>query len=134
VSNFVQTVGVIVATLVSAYAVGSAERNRRLDARRARVERVLDAVIRLADAAVRTQEEQGQGSQFEIAKRRLRGEIQLAGLRGFEHTELMSRETWKAAEVVSQSDQAILELGARLDELAPRPLWRKQPRIDFRQR
>ena len=52
VSNFVQTVGVIVATLVSAYAVGSAERNRRLDARRARVERVLDAVIRLADAAV----------------------------------------------------------------------------------
>ena len=130
----IQTVGVVVATLVSGYAVASAESTRKLDARRARVQRLFDATLALAEAAVRVQEIQGQGPQYEIARMRLRAELQVVGVRGFEHTELMVRQQASAADVRAQSEQAILELGARLDELSPRPLWKRQPRIDFRSR
>lgn len=132
--NIVQTVGVIVAALVSAYAVAAAEANRRRDARRQRIERVFDAVLGLAEAAVRVQEIQGQGAQFQVASLRLAAAIEIVGVVGFEHTELMTRETASPADVVAQSKQAILELGARLEEVAPRPLWKRQPQIDFRTR
>ena len=132
VLDVVQTIGVVVATLVSAYAVASAETDRRRDARRARIERVLDAALALAEAAIRVQEIQGQGAQFQIARLRLRAALEIVGIKGFEHTELMARESASAADVAEQSKQAILELGARLEEVAPRPLWRRQPEIDFR--
>jgi hypothetical protein len=44
------------------------------------------------------------------------------------------RQQASPADVRSQSEQAIHELGARLDELSPRPLWKRQPQIDFRSR
>jgi hypothetical protein len=126
--DVLQIIGVIVAiiaALASAYAVFSSELNRRLEARRLRVERVLDAALVLTEAAVRTQEAQGQGAAFDIARRRLWGELQVVGIKGFESTELMLRSTLKPGEVVGQSEAAIPEIGARLDELAPHPLFRR---------
>src|SRR6266566_27941 len=70
VLSIVQTVGIIVAAFASAYAVAASELNRRLDARRARVERVLQAMLQLAEAALRMQEMQGQGVAYEVARRR----------------------------------------------------------------
>ena len=134
VLDVVQTIGVVVATLVSAYAVASAETNRRRDARRARIERVLDSAVSLAEAAIRVQEIQGQGAQFQTARLRLQAALEIVGVKGFEHTELMARESASAADVVAQSKQAVLELSARLEEIVPRPLWRRQPEIDFRDR
>lgn len=124
----------MIAALAAAYAVLAAEANRRDDARRARVERVLEAVLGLAEGAVRAEEMQGEGAQYRIARLRLDAELKIAGIRGLEHTDLMVRPTATPADVVAQSEQAILEVGARLDELAPRPLWRRRPTTDFRRR
>jgi hypothetical protein len=132
--NVVQTIGIIVAASVSGYAVAATEVNRRREARLLRVERVLAAVLELAEAAVRVQEIQGQGARFQVARIRLKAELQIVGMRGFEHVDLMVRDTASASNVVAQSEQAILEVGARLRELEPRPLWRRQPQIDFRER
>jgi hypothetical protein len=121
VVDVVQTVGVIVAASVSVYAVAAVEANRRRDARRAHVQHVLEPVLSLAEAGVKVQEIQGQGAQFQIARLRLNAELQIAGMKGFEHTELMARPQASPSDVVSQSEQAILEIGARLEELAPRP-------------
>ena len=132
--DIVQTAVLVVTALASMYAVAAAELGRRLDNERARVERVFDAVLALAEAAITTQEISGQGAQFLIARRRLRAVLEVVGIRGYEHTELMTRETMSAAEVSSQSEQAILEVCARLDEVAPRPLWKRRPHVDFRER
>ncbi len=132
--DVVQTLGVIVAALVSAYAVAAVEASRRRDARRTHVERVLEAVLSLAEAAVKVQELQGEDAQFRIARLRLNAALQIVGLKGFEHTELLTRPQMSASDVVAQSEQAILEIGARLEELAPRPLWRRKLHIDFRER
>jgi hypothetical protein len=132
--SVVQTVGVIIAALVSAYAVGATEASRRRDSARVRVERVLEAALGLTEAAVRVQEVQGQAAQFQVARIRLKAALQLVGTSGFEHTELMVRDTATPADISAQGEQAILEIGARLEELDPRPLWRRQPHIDFRKR
>jgi len=120
--SIAQTVGIIVAALASAYAVAATEFGRRLDARRARVERVLEAMLQLAEAALRMQEIAGEGVPYEIARRRLDAELKVVGVKGFESTELMTRPTFTAKEVADQSGAAILEIGERLDEVAPRPL------------
>jgi hypothetical protein len=46
----------------------------------------------------------------------------------------MVREALAPSDVLAQSEQAILEIGARLDDLAPRPLWKRHHKMDFRQR
>ena len=120
--SIVQTVGIIVAALASGYAVAASELSRRLDARRARVERVLESMLQLAEAALRMQEIQGQGVEYEVARRRLDAELKVVGVKGFESTELMTRKSSRPQEVADQSGAAIFELGVRLDELAPRPL------------
>jgi hypothetical protein len=56
------------------------------------------------------------------------------GEKDFEHTELMTRSQASPSDVVAQREHAILEVGAPLEELAPRPLRRRQPHIDFRER
>jgi hypothetical protein len=121
VLNIVQTVAIIIAALASAYAVATSELGRRLDVRRRRVERVFEATLALAEAAVRHENIQGQGPALVIAQRRLRAEIQIVGVTGFESTELMIRDAPPDA-IVRQSEAAFVEIGERLDELAPRPL------------
>jgi hypothetical protein len=132
--NIVQTIMLIAAALVSAYAVASAERNRRLDVRRRPTERVFDAVLALAEAAVHAQEIQGEGCIVPGGALRLESTLEIVGIAGFEHTQLMVRETASSAHVVAQTKQAVLEVSARLDELGRRPLWKRQPQIDFRTR
>src|SRR2546429_6937182 len=109
--SIVQTIGVIAAALVSAYAVWASEANRWRDARRAPVERVLEAALRLTEEAVKFKVQPDQGAALEVAKRRLRAEIQIAGVTGFKDTELMAREQTTAAEIASQSEVALLEIG-----------------------
>lgn len=120
--NIVQTIGVIVAALVSAYAVTASEMNRRRGEQRARVERVYAAVLELMEAAVRVQEIQGQGPALEVAKRRLSAELQVVG-RPLVSTDLLVRPTFTPQDIVNQSETAILEISRALDELAPRPLF-----------
>lgn len=120
--NIAQTIAVVVAALVSAYAVAAAEINRRLSVRRTRVERLLEAVEQLAEAAIRVQEQQGQGPALEVARMRLRMQLALTGVRGFEGTDLLIRDTIDAPGMVRQSEVAILEIDRALNELTPRPL------------
>lgn len=124
VLNIAQTVAVVAATIASVYAVVASERNRRQDARRAEVERVLQAALALVELAMQVGEISGTTSRFEFARTRLRAELQLTGVAGLESTELMTRPTMSAKEIVDQGEAAIIEIGRRLDELAPRPLLR----------
>lgn len=119
--NIAQTVALIVAALASAYAVATSEFGRRLEVRRRRVERVFDATLALAEVAQTAVSVSGQGPALDLARRRLRAEIQIVGVTGFESTELMIREAPPDA-IARQSEVAFIEIGERLDELAPRPL------------
>ena len=119
--TIVQTIGVIVAALVSAYAVAASESNRRLGEQRARVERVYEAVLGLMEAAVRAQEMQGQGPALEVATRRLSAEIKVVG-RPLGSTDLLVRPGFTPQDILNQSETAILEISRVLDEFAPRPL------------
>ncbi len=56
VLNLAQTVALVAAAFASVYVVVLSERNRTLDTRRARAERVLEAVLGLAEAAIRAQQ------------------------------------------------------------------------------
>jgi|SRR5665213_2773005 len=124
--NIVQTVVLIVAALVSAYAVYATEENRKQTAQRARVERVHAAMLQLAEVAVNIREGMpGQSAAREVARMRLLAELQIVGFNGFESTELMTRPTFTPEEIASQSGSAMLELAERFDELTPRPLWHR---------
>jgi hypothetical protein len=115
--NVVQTVAIIAAVLVSGYAIVVTERNRRLDASHARIERVLAAVIALAEAALRAQmHPETELPPFQVAKLRLGAELKVVGVRGFEAADLMTRPDQPEA-VVRQSEQAIIEIGERLNRL-----------------
>lgn len=116
----VQSLGVIIAALVSAYAVVASEMNRRRGGQRARVERVFDTVLQLVEAAVRGQEIEGQDAALQVAQRRLRAELKVVGQR-LAATDLLARETAPQS-IVDQSEAAIIELAEALNELAPRPL------------
>jgi hypothetical protein len=120
VLSIAQTLGVIVAALVSAYAVAATETTRRRDAQRARVERVLEAVLELMEAAVRVQEIQGQGPALQVAQRRLLAELQVVG-RVFPATDLLARQS-AVQGIVDQSEAAIIELAEAMNGLAPQPL------------
>jgi hypothetical protein len=120
VLNIVQTVGVIIAVSVSAYAVAASETNRSRAAERARVERVLDAVLQLMEAAIRAQEMQGQGAPLQVAQRRLAAELKVVG-RPFPSTDILARQD-PPQSILDQSEAAIIELAEALNELAPRPL------------
>jgi hypothetical protein len=115
-----QTIGVIVAVLVSAYAVAASEMDRRRSHQRARVERVLDAVLALVQTAIETQ--QGAPA-VDIARRRLRAELSVVNL-PLTSTELMTRFD-DPTSIMNQSEAAIIELAETLDNLAPRPLLRE---------
>jgi hypothetical protein len=56
-----------------------------------------------------------------FARRRLHAEIQMVGVTGYESTELMVRPQG-AQETIDQAEAAFLEIGERLDEVAPRSL------------
>src|SRR6266516_3873177 len=68
----------------SIYAIVSSERNRRLDASRVRVERVLAAVLALAEGAIRAQQLVLAGPEFDAAHLRLRAELRVVDVKGFE--------------------------------------------------
>jgi hypothetical protein len=123
VLNIVQTLGVIVAALVSAYAVAASEANRRRSGQQARLERVLVAVLQLMEAALRAQEIRGQGPTLQVAQRRLRAELKVVG-RPLPDTDILARQN-EPQSIVDQSEAAIIELAKGLDELAPRPLLRR---------
>jgi hypothetical protein len=125
VLDVAQTIAVIAAAIASVYAVVASERNRRFDARRARVERVLAAIMAMTDAAAMAQQDAQRRPDLEAARLRLRAELEIVGVRGFESTDLMVRPGRQPGEVVSQSEAAIIEIRKRLDELeelASRPL------------
>jgi hypothetical protein len=103
VLNIVQTVALIFAALASVYAVATSEFGRRLDVRRRRVERVFDATLVLSEAAERATRESGQGSAVEVARKRLRAEIQIVGVKGLESTELMIRDGVSFENIVSRA-------------------------------
>src|SRR5438034_821580 len=75
--SVVQTVGIIVAALASAYAVLASEVNRGLDARRAGIERVMGAVLALAEAALLVGEAGHTHAGIDVARRRLRAGIEV---------------------------------------------------------
>jgi hypothetical protein len=117
--NLLQTVALIAAVAVSVYAVLRTERDRRLDLGRARIERVLVAVLGLAQAALRAElhpERDDNLEEFHVAKLRLRAEIQVVGVKGFEAADLMTRQDVPAL-ARQQSEQAVIEIGGRLEEL-----------------
>jgi len=122
VVEIVRTVGVIVAALVSAYAVFATETARGIGARRASIERLLAAVLALTEAAIVIGERSGGGAEFKVAQMRLRAELQPVGVKRFEATDVMARPN-SASKIAAQGEPAVLEIGQRLDELTPRPLW-----------
>jgi hypothetical protein len=116
-------IGTFSLALAAAYTAASAEYGRRLDTRRRQVERILDATVDFANAAA-TQvgwASEAKGAMLDVARRRLHAELQMAGVRGYESTELMVR-TVEPELIVRQGEAAFLEIGARLDEVAPRSL------------
>ena len=120
--NLAVAIGTFSLALAAAYTVASAEYGRRLDARREQVERILDATVDLANAGFMWEQVRGQGPPLEVARRRLHAELQMVGVTGYESTELMVRPTAAAKEIVDQSEAALLEIGDRLDDVAPRSL------------
>jgi hypothetical protein len=127
VLDVAQSIAVIVAALVSAYAVFDVESDRRRSERRARVERLLPAVLSLAEVAARASQHSHNGASLEVARRRLNAELAVTGIEGFEGTELMTRPMPEIEGIVRQSEVAVREISAALDQLAPRPLltsWR----------
>lgn len=118
--DILQTLGVIVAALVSTYAVAATEANRRRDGQRARVERVLDAVLQLMEAAVRAQEIQGQGAALQVARRRLAAELKVVG-QPLAATDILARQDVPQS-IVDQSEAALIELAEAVAKLVPRPL------------
>jgi hypothetical protein len=69
-------------------------------------------------------EKSGQGPDYEAARMRLHGELQIVGVERFPQTALMVRDTPSigSEEVLRQSQGAIREISERLDELAAKPL------------
>lgn len=112
-----QTVALVIAALVSAYAVASSEVSGRRAAREARVQRLMDAVLALAEVAAREDP-----ALVEVARRRLRAELQVTGIEGFWGVELMTRQPIEMDGIVRQSEAAMIEIAAAFDQLAPRPL------------
>lgn len=121
--NLAVAIGTFSLALAAAYTVASAEYGRRLDTRRQQVLRVLDATLDLANAAATRAQwaSESAGASLDVAQRRLWAEIQMVGLKGYESTELMVRPAEPDA-IARQGEAAFLEIGARLDEVAPRPL------------
>ncbi len=118
------TIGLAVATVVLAFKTSAeiteSRRVRRLDAERAKIDRVYEEVLRLHAAAVR----QVGSSNFDVealpvAQLRVRSAIQLAG--GPElwpQTDLMAREGLGPVQVTSQAAGALLEITEAFDRLA----------------
>lgn len=114
--TIVQTIAIVIASLASAYAIADSEIDRRRAARQARVERLMDATLALAESAALTL------PRLDVPRRRLRAALQVTGVGGFEGVELMTRETLAPRDIVNQSEAGMIEIAAALAQLAPRPL------------
>ncbi len=120
--NLAQTIAVTVAALAAAYAVALSEVDRRRAERRARVERLLPAVLRLAAAAAEAENEPDAMAQVEMARRWLLAELAIARIEGFEGTELMTRPKLEMDGIVRQSEVAVREIAEAPGKVAPRLL------------
>jgi hypothetical protein len=130
VLSIVQTIALIVTSLAAAYSIVLSEKNRRLDARRARIERLLDVVLNLVGAAAHAHVNLAEGlPAMDAARRRLSAELEVVGVKGYESTELMVREGKPALEILDQGRAAVIEIGRHLDQLAAhRSLLRIRPK------
>lgn len=107
---------------MSAYAVAANEWDRRRAHERARVERVLEAVRQLTQAAIEVPRNPDREAALQVARRQLRAELKIVD-RPLTSTELMTRPD-DPQSILDQGEAAIIELAAELNELAPQPLFR----------
>lgn len=116
VLTIVQTVAIVIASLASAYAIADTEAERRRAARKSRVERLMDAMLALAEEAASPL------PRLEVPRRRLRAELRVTGVKGFEGVDIMTRDRLQPGEIVSQSESGMIEIAHALNKLEPRPL------------
>lgn len=114
--NVVQSVAVIASVIVAVVALQRTRSERQADMRRARLERLLDAIVGYVDGVAATREQWGQGALLAAARARLRAATMVAGgAAALPSTDILLRAPVES--VADQAEAALLEVTAAITEL-----------------
>jgi len=124
--NLAQTIAVFASVAVAVVALVRTKHDYEESNRLARLERVLDAVLELQQAAILAQEARGQGATVEMAKTKVRSLMVVSGA-NLPQTDILTRPgTTPLDRIAAQSDGALQEIADAFDAPVLAHSWPKR--------
>jgi hypothetical protein len=116
VVNIAQTVAVVATAMVAIIALQRARRERQADAQRARLDRLVNEILRLVDVVATAGEAWGHGPALAAARARLEAAMIVAGgAEQFPQTDILRRAPKES--IPEQAKAALLEVTAAIAAL-----------------